>query len=153
MESVRAAVIAVCTISAVKCIIGSIAAASKLKGQIAFMLDLILAVVMLLPIVNGFREFSFPEISDYRMAEYDSTDDVYAASLIAQTEKNVEDVLREQIMAVGISCEKIEAEVNIFADHSISITKVTVTSEDFEAASEIVKNSLGSETEVINGAV
>lgn len=117
------------------------------------MLDLILAVVMLLPIVNGFREFSFPEISDYRMAEYDSTDDVYAASLIAQTEKNVEDVLMEQIMAAGIPCEKIEAEVNIFADHSISITKVTVTSEDFEAASEIVKNSLGSETEVINGAV
>lgn len=153
MESVRAAVIAVCTISAAKCIIGSIAAASKLKNQITVMLDLILAAVMLIPFVNGFREFSFPEISDYIMAEYDSSNDVYAASLKVQTEKNVENVLMEQIAAVGIPCEKIEVEVNIFADHSISITKVTVTSEDFEAASEIVKNSLGSETEVINGAV
>ena len=153
MESVRAAVIAVCTISAVKNIIGSIAAASKLKCQITLMLDLILAVVLLLPIVNGFKEFSFPEISDYQMAEYDSSNDVYADSLKMQTKKNVEDVLSEQMTAVGISCEKIDVEVNIFADHSISITKVTVTSEDFEAAAEIVKNSLGSETEVINGAV
>ena len=42
-------------------------------------------------------------------------------------------------------------DVNISEDNSISISKVTVSAEDFAAASEIIRNCLGSETEVENG--
>lgn len=149
MENIKSAVMAVCVVSAAKCLIGSIASASKLKNQLAMILNLLLAVVMISPFVNGISGFELPEISDYEL-EYDYSDDVYAAFLVQQTAENVESVLIEQIKAAEIQCEKIEVEVNISPDYSISINKVTVTSEDFQAVAEIVHKSLGNETEVVN---
>ncbi|MDE7104398.1 MAG: hypothetical protein K2O36_00795 [Ruminococcus sp.] len=151
MENIKSAVVAVCVISAIKCIIGSVASVSKLKNQIAMIMNLLLAVFIISPFVHGFSEFEMPDISDYSITNYDYSDDIYASFLKSQTAENIESVLSQQLSAVGIYCDKIEVEVNISADYSISINKVTVTSEDFEAAALIVKSSLGTETEVING--
>lgn len=151
MENIKSAVVAVCIISAVKCIIGSVASASELKNQIAMIMNLLLAVFIISPFVHGFSEFEMPDISAYSITDYDYSDDIYASVLASQTSENIESVLSQQLSAVGIYCDKIEVEVNISADYSISINKVTVTSEDFEAAALIVKSSLGTETEVING--
>ncbi|MCM1133099.1 MAG: hypothetical protein NC340_06470 [Ruminococcus flavefaciens] len=150
MENIKSAVMAVCIVSASKCLIGSIASASRLKNQLGMLLNLLLAVVMISPFANGIAEFELPEISDYRLAEYNSSDDVYALALAEQTAVNIESVLFQQISAMGLSCEKIEAEVNISYDYSISISRVTVTSEDFEAVAGIIRRSLGDGTEVVN---
>lgn len=149
MENVKSAVMAVCIVSAAKCLIGNIAAASKLKNQLAMILNLLLAVVMISPFVSGISGFELPEISDYEL-EYDYSGDIYAEVLVKQTAMNIESVLMEQISAAGIPCEKIEVEVNISPDYSISISRVTVTSEDFQAAAEIIRKSLGDGTEVLN---
>lgn len=149
MENVKSAVMAVCIVSAAKCLIGNIASASKLKNQLAMVLNLLLAVVMISPFVNGISEFELPEISDYEL-EYDYSSDIYAEVLVEQTAMNIESVLMEQILSAGIPCEKIEAEINISPDYSISISRVTVTSEDFQAAVEIIRKSLGDGTEVVN---
>lgn len=150
MENIKFAVMAVCIVSAVKCLIGSITAVSKLKNQIGMLLNLLLAVVMISPFVNGLSDFELPEISDYELTGYDYSDDIYASALAEQTAMNVESVLIQQISSAGIQCEKINAEINISPDYSISISRVTVTSEDFEAVAEIIRKSLGDETEVIN---
>lgn len=149
MENVKSAVMAVCIVSAAKCLIGSIASASKLKNQLAMILNLLLAVVMISPFVSGISGFELPEISDYEL-EYDYSGDVYAQVLAQQTAMNIESVLIEQLAAVGIPCEKIEVGINISPDYSISISRVTVTSEDFQAAAEIIRKSLGDGTEVVN---
>lgn len=150
MENIKSAVMAVCIVSAVKCLIGSITAVSKLKNQIGMLLNLLLAVVMISPFVNGLSDFELPEISDYELTGYDYSDDIYASALAEQTAMNVESVLIQQISSAGIQCEKINAEINISPDYSISISRVTVTSEDFEVVAEIIRKSLGDETEVIN---
>ena len=68
-----------------------------------------------------------------------------------QTEKNISDVLAEQISAAGINCGEILTEVNISEDFSISINRVTVKTDDFFGAERIIRETLGSSTEVING--
>lgn len=148
MDGMKTAVMAICAVSAVKCVIGSIAEASKMKNQIAVLMDLMLAVVMISPVVSGIKNFSLPEINTMDLAEYGYSDELYTRALAEQTAHNVESVLMEQLGAAGIVCSKIDAEVNISDDLSISITKVTVTSEDFAAAAEVIRSSLGEETEV-----
>ena len=149
MENVKSAVMAVCIVSAVKCLIGNITAVSKLKNQLAMILNLLLAVVMLSPFASGISGFELPEISDYEL-EYDYSGDIYAETLAKQTAENIESILTEQILSAGISCEKIKAEVNISPDYSIFISRVTVTSEDFQAVAGIIRQSLGDGTEVVN---
>lgn len=149
MENVKSAVMAVCIVSAVKCLIESISGASKLKNQLAMLLNLLLAIVMISPFVSGILGFELPEISGYEF-EYDYSDDAYAQALADETADNIAGVLAEQIASAEIPCEKIEVAVNISPDYSISISSVTVTSEDFQAVSEIVRKSLGDGTEVVN---
>lgn len=151
MDNVKSAVMAVCVVSAAKCLIGNIASASKLKSQIEIIMNLLLAVVMLSPFVSGTSGFELPEITDYQLADYDYSYDIYASALAEKTSENIESVLIQQITAAGVSFEKIEVEVNISPDYSISINRVTVTSQEFQAAADIITSSLGSETEVING--
>lgn len=151
MENIRSAVTAVCVVSAVKCIVGSISSVSKLRNQITMLMNLLLAFFIISPFVQGFSEFEMPDISDYSITDYNYSDDIYALSLAEQTAENIESVLIQQLSAVGIYCDKIEVDVNISADYSIFINKVTVAAEDFESAALIIKSSLGTETEVING--
>lgn len=152
MEKVRSAVMAVCAVSAARCVVGSIVSASRLKNQVMMIMNLMLGAVMLAPFAGGFSEFSLPDIGNYKLPDYDYYGDPYAEALVYQTSENISAVLAQQLESSGITFEKIVTEVNISADYSISISSVTVTSGDFESAAEIVKSSLGRETEVINGA-
>lgn len=148
----KPAVLAVCAVSAAKCLIGQAAGAAKMKNQIRLMLDVLLALVLITPFVQGFSGFELPQVGVYELADYGYSQELYLQALSEQTAANVEEILAQQLTAAGVGCEKIVADVNISEDNSISITKVTVTTEDFEAAAEIVKNSLGRETEVVNGS-
>lgn len=152
MYDLKPVVMAVCAVSAVKCIISQTAGALKMKNQICLMLDIILALVLIAPFVKGFSGFELPKLADYELSGYGYSTELYENALAQQTAANVEEILGQQLAAAGIDYEKITAEVNISEDGSISITKVTVTTEDHEAAAEVVRNSLGQETEVINGS-
>ena len=150
MDEIKAAVGAVCAVSAVRCVIGNIASVSRLKKQDMIIMDLLLAAVMASFFMRGCSSFEMPEIAvyEYESGEYES---IYEKTLESQVSSNICLVLEQQLEAAGISCEKIEAEVNISEDSSIFINRVTVISGDFQAASEIIKASLGTETEVVNG--
>ncbi|MCM1529594.1 MAG: hypothetical protein NC093_06300 [Alistipes sp.] len=150
MDEIKAAVGAVCAISAVRCVMGNITSPTRLRNQVMIIMDLLLAAVMAAVFMRGCSAFELPEISvyEYKAGEYES---LYEEAIEARTASNICLVLQQQVEAAGISCEKIEAEVNISADGSIFINRVTVISGDFQAASEIIKASLGTETEVVNG--
>lgn len=151
MDNIRAAVWAVCAVSAARCVIGSIVSVTKLKNQVILLLDLLLALFLIAPFVQGISEFTMPALPELEMPESVIENDAYAKALEAETEASISEVLCGQLDAAGINYISLVTDVNILADYSISISSVTITAEDFEAAALIVKNSLGYETEVIRG--
>ena len=153
MDGIKSAVMAVCAVSAVRCVIGSVVSASKLKNQVMMLLNLLLAFVMIAPFAQGLVSFTMPDISSYELIEAEYPGDPYTEALKNETESNISAVLGQQLTAAGINYVSIVTDVNISVDYSISISSVTVTAEDFEAAALIIKSCLGVETEVIKGAV
>ncbi|MCR5708621.1 MAG: hypothetical protein K6G82_10150 [Ruminococcus sp.] len=147
---IKAAVLAVCSVTAAKCLIGQTAGSLKMKGQLKLILDILLALVITAPFVSGFSDLSLPEIGAYELSDTEYQQELYDRALAEQTATNVENILIEQLAAAGIDCKKISAEVNILSDGSISISRVTVDTEDIAGAAEVIRCTLGDETEVVN---
>ena len=151
MEKFLIAVKAVCAISAGACIAENLVSGTSFRNQVRLMLRLLTALVIITPFVGGSLDVELPDAESYNFPYYGLSEEVYSEELTRQVEENISAVLAQQVESAGIDCGKIETKVNISDDFSISIISVTVTAEDFETVSEIIKNSLGSETEVING--
>lgn len=151
MESFRYAVMAVSITCAAACLIGNLTSGTKMHKQIKMILDLVIAVVIVLPFANGAAGFELPEIGAHSAPDSRIAAELYNTSLCRETAGNVAAVLKGQISAAGIECGNIDIDVNISEDGSIFISRVILSGSDFEAAAEIVRNSLGAETEVING--
>ena len=150
MEEIKSSVMAICAASAAVCIVESLVSGTKLKNQMKLILDLILITVIAAPFIRGAVEFDLSEFRAYDTPDYEYSRELYNEELRRQTSYNVSEVLLEQISAAGIRCDKIETEVNISDDGSISITKVTLIADNFEKAADIIRKSLGEETEVVN---
>ncbi len=150
MESIKNSVIAVCTVSAAICIIESLVSGTRLKNQMKLILNLVLITAAAAPFFNGGSALDLSGFNSHDIPDYGYSQDIYNEELRRQISYNISAVLLQQIQAEGISCEKIETEVNIPESGSISITKVTLKTDNFKKASEIVRSSLGSETEVVN---
>ena len=151
MEEIKNAVRAACAVSVGICIMENFTAGTKFGSQLKFMLNLILALVLISPFLNGMAELDIPSVNDFDLAEYNYSTDIYSEELKKQTEKNISEILTEQITAAGIHCEELETEVNISEDFSISINRVKIKTDDFSGAERIIKETLGDGTEVING--
>lgn len=151
MEEFSYAVKAICAASAAVCLIEYTTAGSCMKRQIKMLLDLIMAVIILTPFVRGTVTFELPELRGISPPRQEEAAELYKEQLCRQTAENIGAVLHQQIAAVGVKCESVGIEVNISDDGSICINRVTISTEDFAAAAEIVRNSLGSDTEVLNG--
>lgn len=152
MDKFRASVTAVAVASAAVCLVESLVSGTRLRKQMKLLLDAVLAIVILIPFANGSIAFEMPEISDIPQPESNHALEIYNESLSRTAAENVGAVLYEQLGAAGISCGKLDIDVNISAEGSISISRVTVNADDFEAARDIIRNSLGSGTEVIDGS-
>ena len=149
MEDFKNAVMAVCIVSAGVCMIENMVAATKLKSQMKLLLNLTVATVLIASFTKGGISFELPDFPSYDADEYSYS--LYSEEMCRQTAENISDILLEQLSASGINCSKIETEVNISDDNSIFISKVTISADDFGKATEIIRNSIGSDTEVING--
>ena len=149
MEDFKNAVMAVCIVSAGVCMIENMVTATKLKSQMKLLLSLTVATVLIASFTKGGISFELPDFPSYDADEYSYS--LYSEEMCRQTAENISDILLEQLSASGINCSKIETEVNISDDNSIFISKVTISADDFGKATEIIRNSIGSDTEVING--
>lgn len=151
MEGLNSAVRAICAVSAVMCVVEALAGGTRLKGQLRLILDLILALVLTAPFVKGGIDFQLPVIDQADLSAYGYSQEVYLAQVKAQSEENIASVLAEQVSGAGISCENVSVEVNISPDLSIDISKVELKTDSFSQAAEVVRSSLGAETEVVDG--
>lgn len=150
MEEFSNAVKAVCIVSAAVCVVENLVSGTRLRSQMRLILNLVLVMAVTAPFVKGGLELELPDFGRYDTPDYSYSLEVYHEELRRQTSENVSAILLEQITAAGIKCEKIEIEVNISEDSSISISRVMISADDFNSAAEIVRSSLGSETEVID---
>lgn len=150
MEEFKRAVMAICIVSAAVSLIGNLVSGSKLRNQMQLLLNLILAVVVITPFIRGASELELPDVSGFDVPDHSYSLELYNENLRRTTSENVSAVLYEQITAAGIKCEKIETEVNISEDGSIFISRVALSADNFKAAAEIVRSSLGAETEVVD---
>lgn len=151
MENIKEIIQAVCIISAAICIIDGLASGTRLKNQMKFLLNLVFITAITAPLVKGTLTFEMPDISKYMLNDNSEAEQMYSDELCLQTGRNISSVLLQQLEAAGISCDEIETNINISETNSISISNVTVCADDFEAASRLIKNSLGEDTEVLNG--
>lgn len=151
MEDFKNAVMAVCIVSAGVCMIENMVSGTKLKSQMKLLLNLTVASVLIASFTKSGIAFELPDFRAYDTAEYGYSQEIYLEEMCRQTAENVSGILLEYLSAAGINCSKIETEVNISEDTSIFISKVTISADDFGKAAEIIRNSIGSDTEVING--
>lgn len=151
MEDFKNAVMAVCIVSAGVCMIENMVSGTKLKSQMKLLLNLTVASVLIASFTKSGIAFELPDFRAYDTAEYGYSQEIYLEEMCKQTAENVSGILLEYLSAAGINCSKIETEVNISEDTSIFISKVTISADDFGKAAEIIRNSIGSDTEVING--
>ena len=151
MDDIKELIRAVCIISAAICIMDGLVSGTRLKNQMKFLLNLIFVTVIATPFLKGTLKFELPDIRDYTLPEYTQQEEIYNEQICMQTSENISSVLMQQLEAAGIECSKIETSVNISETNSIYISNVTVSADDFEAAAQVIKNSLGEETEVIDG--
>ena len=149
MEGFKSCTAAVCAVSAGICIVESLVSGTRLRGQMKFILDLVLITVVITPFIRAGTDFQLPEPGGYD-TETDYHIEVYSDALRRQVSYNVSEVLLQQIQA-RISCYKIETEVNISDDGSISINKVTLSTVAFRS-SKCGQTGLGAETEVVDEA-
>jgi len=152
LDTFRSSVTAVAVASAAVCLTESLVSGTRLRKQMKLLLDTVLAMVMLIPFANGSMALEMPEISEIPQPESNYALELYNESLSRNAAENVGAVLYEQLAAAGISCESLDIDVNISADGSISISRVTVIAEDFSAARSVITGCLGSGTEVVDGS-
>lgn len=151
MEDLVSAAGGVCAVSALICVMRMIAGGTRLKGQAELIAKLVLAASVISLFSEGTISFEVPDINYGSVQDFSASEQLYDHELIRQTGENISEVLRGQLEAAGIDAEKIETEVNILEDGSIIISRVIISSADNEAAAEIIRSSLGQETEVVNG--
>ncbi len=151
MNDFTASVKCICIASAAIFLIENLIGGTRLKNQMKLLMKLVFAIVLIYPFAKGGYDLELPEVNSYEYQDFTGISELYSAELIKQTSDNISEVLRRQITASGINCSEIETEVNISEDNVISINRVIITADDFDAAAEIVRNSVGSETEVIDG--
>jgi hypothetical protein len=151
MGDITTAVRAVCITAAGISVISYITDGTKLRSQAEFVYRLIFAIVIAGLFLNGSKAIELPDLGSFDSEEYSFSTEVYDNAIAEQTASNISDILYKQLSAAGIAVDNIETEVNISKDGSISINRVIIRTADHEKAAEIIRSSLGQETEVING--
>ena len=148
MNELRTLVTVLCALGAGGFLCQLLLGGTRLKNQVNFLLTLFMAVSLAGIFGQGIAGFSVPEIPPPEELSVDDPEEIDRRQLENESAENICRVLLQQLTAAGLAPEKIEAEVNISPDGSISITKVRLTGCG-DAGAELVRKSLGCEKEVV----
>ena len=151
MEDITTAVRAVCITAAGICIISHITEGTRLRSQAEFVYRLVFAIVVAGLIFNGRKQIELPDLSSFDSNEFSFSTEAYDNAVAEQTASNISDILSSQLSAAGITVDDIKTEINISEESGISINRIIIRTADFNKAAEIIRSSLGQETEVVNG--
>lgn len=141
----------ICILSGAIFLVEGLTSGTRFRTQMRFLLNLLFIIVIAAPVLKGTLSIELPELDEYKLPEFSDQQELYDDEVLRITAENIEAVLMQQLEAAGINCTGITAEINISETNSISISSVTVSADDFNAAAEVIRSSLGADTEVYNG--
>lgn len=147
MDSLKEMIVSVCTLSLVIGIVHAIKPGEKFEKQIRLFTACLFLMAVLSPVLDISKN-SEPDWS-YEAAE--NTEELYEAAdeeTIAIAEEELEAALLQELAHQSIPCSRIEAEMNILEDMSISITSVSAVSTRPDEAKEALKELLGEEVNI-----
>ena len=145
------AVRSLCFVSVGLCLLKILTEGTRLQKQAGFVFRLVFLLVFASTVINIFRNTEFQEIQKIEVADYSYAKEIYRKELAEKAADNISNILYSQIEAECIDIEKVEADINISENGSIDINRIIISSADPESAADLIRKSLGQETEVING--
>lgn len=149
MEQLRAAVLAVCMLSAAVGLITLIRPGRVLERQVRFLVSLLFVVSLTAPFLHMEVPSSLGELQAREaQAHADAITAEMEAQMLAQTQMLAADALQELLAAQGITCEEITVQAHIGENGSIYLSEVSVRCDDFAGASGVLTDALGEEVSI-----
>ena len=145
------AVRSLCFVSAGLCLLRILTEGTRLKKQTELVFKLVFSLVFASMLINGFRNTELQKIPQIDVSDYSHAKAIYRNELAKKAADNISNILYSQLEAAGIEVEKVETDINISENGNININRIIISSSDPESAEDLIRKSLGQETEVING--
>ena len=153
METASEGIKTVCCISVGIFIIDFLCSATKLKKQMKFLLSMVFLAVLISPIISGTKNIDLGTVYDImNTEECEVSAELCNNVLINEIENNIAEVIAKEFEHNGVETSKLEIEVNISQTNSIDIKRVTINTEQYSEAEQILIEKLGKEVEIVNEA-
>lgn len=143
MDIFRGAAASACFLGIIFSALGTIVSGEKFSRQINILFSLIMVLTVAAPFADFDLDLDIPEISD--TFEQNSSE-IYSRNLTETVQSELCGEIGSLLEENGIIPVKISADVNNFADGSISISKVSVSlsdSKDIKRAERLLGEALG----------
>lgn len=126
MEQIKQWAVNICITLIVTGVFSMLIPQGNMEKVMRFAVSTFFLCCLLLPFFTGLPELEWEwEIETYSAAA-DPLESTVKEQLQALSERNVERVVREMLENAGITAEKIEADIHISEENSVSISRVTV---------------------------
>lgn len=152
MDSLKEMIVSVCTLSLVIGIVHAIKPGEKYEKQIRLFTACLFLMAVLSPVLD-MGKVSEP---DWSYEAEENTQKLYEAAdeeTIVLAEEELEAALLQELAHQSIPCSRIEAEMNILEDMSISITSVSAVSTRPDEAADALRELLGEDVNIYADSV
>ncbi|MCC8069360.1 MAG: hypothetical protein LIO71_06395 [Ruminococcus sp.] len=131
-----------CILGIVFSVVSSLMDISRFKKEFRLVFTTILIVALVKPILS--LDVSFLDDISLEDSPYDVEDDTYLQeytyeAIQSEVESSIQTFLEEK----GILCKNILVNINITDDSCISINKVTISTDDFQRAKQVLTENFG----------
>ena len=147
MDSIKEMIVSICTLSLVIGIVHAIKPGEKFEKQIRLFTACLFLMAVLSPVLDISRN---PE-HDWSYEAGENTQELYEAAdeeTLILAEEELEAALMQELAHQSIPCSRIDAEMNILEDMSISITSVSAASTKPEEAEKALRELLGEDVNI-----
>ena len=131
-----------CTLGIIFSIVSSVTDISKFKKEFRLAFTVILIVSLIKPILSldiSFLDGISLEENPYKLESDTSLQDYTYEAIQSKVENSIQTFLAEN----GIQCKNILVNINITDDNCISINKISILTDDFQKAKQVLLENFG----------
>lgn len=140
-------IVTFCTLGIVFSVVSSVTDISKFKKEFRLAFTVILIISLVKPIlsldISFLKDISLEE-NPYQLETDTSLQDYTYETIQSKVENSIQTFLEEN----GIQCKNILVNINITDDSCISINKVTILTNDFQKAKQVLIENFGDDITV-----
>lgn len=147
MQSLQAMVGITCVMSLLTGLVHAMKPNEKMSHQLSLLLSCVFLLAVFTPILHWKDDWSASSFFTAESVDTQAIANAVSDQTIQLAQENVKQVLADALAQQSISWQSIETEVHIQSDNSISISKVTVWSDETEAVQAVLETYFGKEVE------